>query len=152
MNLRGLLLNTLMFITEEEQKQIVEAIKEAELATSGEVKVHIEEKCPTADPVQRATQLFNYLALHKTAQRNGVLFYLAHRDRKFAVIGDAGIDQAVTALFWESTKEILQNYFKKEQYVAGLCAGINEAGKQLKKYFPYQSDDKNELSDDISFG
>lgn len=141
-----------MFLTEEQQKLIVEAIKEAELATSGEVKVHIEEKCPADDPVKRATKLFNYLALHKTAQRNGVLFYLAHEDRKFAVIGDEGIDKAVTALFWESTKEILRNHYAKEQYAEGLCAGINEAGKQLKKYFPYQSDDKNELSDDISFG
>jgi uncharacterized membrane protein len=92
------------------------------------------------------------LALHKTAQRNGVLFYLAHEDRKFAVIGDKGIDKAVTILFWESTKEILRNHFAQQQYTEGLCAGINEAGKQLKKYFPYQSDDKNELSDDISFG
>lgn len=141
-----------MFLSEEQQKQIVEAIMEAELATSGEVKVHVEEHCPQDNPVQRATQLFNYLALHKTAQRNGVLFYLAHSDRKFAVIGDEGIDKAVTALFWESTKEILRNHFAKEQYVEGLCAGINEAGKQLKKYFPYQSGDKNELSDDISFG
>lgn len=139
-----------MFLSEEQQKQIVEAIKEAELATSGEIKVHVEENCPD-NPVQRATYLFNYLALHKTAQRNGVLFYVAYGDRKFAVIGDEGIDKAVTALFWESTKEILRNYFAKEQYVEGLCAGINEAGKQLKKYFPYQSDDKNELSDDISF-
>ncbi|MDP5120372.1 MAG: TPM domain-containing protein [Spirosomaceae bacterium] len=141
-----------MFLTEEQQKLIVEAIKEAELATSGEVKVHVEEKCPADDPVKRATKLFSYLALHKTAQRNGVLFYLAYGDRKFAVIGDEGIDKAVTALFWDSTKEILRNHFAKEQYTEGLCAGINEAGKQLKKYFPYQSDDKNELSDDISFG
>jgi uncharacterized membrane protein len=90
-----------MFLSEEQQKLIVEAIKEAELSTSGEVKVHIEEKCPSDDPVKRATKLFNYLALHKTAQRNGVLFYLAHEDRKFAVIGDKGIDKAVTILFWE---------------------------------------------------
>lgn len=141
-----------MFLSEEQQALIVEAIKEAELATSGEVKVHVEAKCSSDDPVKRATKLFNYLALHKTAQRNGVLFYLAHEDRKFAVIGDTGIDKAVTALFWESTKEILRNHFSQEQYTEGLCAGINEAGKQLKKYFPYQSDDKNELSDDISFG
>ncbi len=141
-----------MFLTNEQQKVIVEAIKEAELATSGEVKVHIEEECPSGDPLTRASELFNFLALHKTAQRNGVLFYLAYGDRKFAVIGDEGIDKAATSLFWESTKEILRNHFAKEQFAEGLCAGINEAGKQLKKYFPYQSDDKNELSDDISFG
>lgn len=141
-----------MFLSEDQQKQIVEAIKEAELATSGEIKVHIEANCPTEDPMERAIYLFNYLALHKTALRNGVLFYLAHEDHKFAVVGDRGIDQAVTALFWESTKEILYNHFAKGQFTEGLCTGINEAGKQLKKYFPYQSDDKNELSDDISFG
>lgn len=141
-----------MFLSEEQQSLIVEAIKEAEMATSGEVKVHVEENCPVDDPVHRAKELFGYLALHKTVQRNGVLFYLAHGDRKFAVIGDKGIDQVVTALFWDSTKEILRNHFIKEQFAEGLCVGISEAGKQLKKYFPYQSDDKNELSDDISFG
>lgn len=141
-----------MFLSEEQQNIIVEAIKEAEMATSGEVKVHLEEKCPGDDPVQRAKELFVFLSLHKTAQRNGVLFYLAHGDRKFAVIGDKGIDEVVTALFWDSTKEILRNHFARGQFAEGLSIGINEAGKQLKKYFPYQSSDKNELSDDISFG
>jgi uncharacterized membrane protein len=141
-----------MFLSEADQARIVDAIKEAEMNTSGEIKVHIEQECPDADPLVRAKFVFEYLALHKTVLRNGVLFYLAHGDRKFAVLGDKGIDQAVTSVFWDSTKEILRNYFSRELYTDGLCEGIAEAGKQLKKHFPYQSNDRNEIPDDISFG
>lgn len=141
-----------MFLSEADQARIVDAIKEAEMNTSGEIKVHIEQECPDADPLVRAKSVFEYLALHKTVLRNGVLFYLAHGDRKFAVLGDKGIDQAVTSVFWDSTKEILRNYFSRELYTDGLCEGIAEAGKQLKKHFPYQSNDRNEIPDDISFG
>lgn len=140
------------FLSEQEQQQIIKAIKEAELDTSGEIKVHIEQECPDTDPIARATYLFQYLALHKTALRNGVLFYLAYGDRKFAVIGDKGIDEVVTSTFWESTKDTLRAYYADGKYADGLCAGIEEAGKQLKRYFPFHHSDTNELSDDISFG
>jgi uncharacterized membrane protein len=96
--------------------------------------------------------VFFYLAMDKTALKNAVLFYLALEDKKFAVLGDSGIDKVVPTGFWESTKEILQNHFAKGDYVGGLTQGIHKAGEQLKKYFPYQKNDKNELSDDISFG
>lgn len=140
------------FLSEEEQQQIIKAIKSAEQDTSGEIKVHIEEECPDTDPVQRAIYLFEYLALHKTALRNGVLFYLAYEDRKFAVIGDKGIDEVVTAAFWDTTKDILRNNFSQQKFTEGMCAGIEEIGRQLKKYFPYHQNDTNEIADDISFG
>lgn len=139
-----------MFFSEAEKEKIVAAIKHAELNTSGEVKVHVEELCTEADPLERAKAVFLYLSLHKTAQRNGVLFYLAHGDRKFAVLGDAGIDKVVPANFWESTRDTLRQYFLQGSFSEGLQMGIREAGEQLKKYFPYQKDDVNEISDDIS--
>ncbi|MFN3849255.1 MAG: TPM domain-containing protein [Spirosomataceae bacterium] len=138
--------------SEAEKDKIVSAIRAAELNTSGEIKVHIEEKCLADTPIDRAKELFFQLNLNKTAQQNGVLFYLAHGDRKFAVLGDAGIDKVVPADFWESTKDTLKSYFSQNQMVEGLCEGIKIAGEQLKKYFPYQSDDVNEISDDISIG
>jgi uncharacterized membrane protein len=92
------------------------------------------------------------LNLHQTAERNGVLFYLAYEDRKFAVLGDQGIDEKVPADFWNSTKDLLRTHFANAQYIEGLREGIEEAGLQLKKHFPYQSGDINELPDDISFG
>ena len=139
-----------MFLSEAEKEKVVAAIKQAELNTSGEVKVHIEELCPETDPFERAKQVFLFLNLNTTAQRNGVLFYLAHGDRKFAVLGDIGIDKVVPPNFWESTRDTLRLYFAQGEFGEGLQMGIKEAGFQLKKYFPYQKDDINEISDDIS--
>ena len=139
-----------MFFSEAEKEKIIVAIKQAESDTSGEVKVHVEELCTEADPVERAKQVFTYLSLDKTAQRNGVLFYLAHGDRKFAVLGDIGIDKVVPANFWETTRDALRINFSQGNFSEGLQMGIREAGYQLKKYFPYQNNDVNEISDDIS--
>lgn len=136
----------------EEQTLIVAAIQAAEKQTSGEVKVHIERHCPDADVMARAQTVFGSLGMHTTKDQNGVLFYLAYEDRKFAVLGDKGIYEKVPRDFWESTKEKLREHFKKNEFTEGLCEGIEEAGRQLKKYFPYQSDDTNELPDDVSFG
>lgn len=138
-------------LTHEEQDLIKAAIEAAELQTSGEVKVHLEPYCKT-DPMQRALQVFNELELYHTQQRNGVLFYMAFKDHKFAILGDEGIHKKVGQNFWDSTKELMADHFKKGQLAAGLSEGIKMAGQQLKVHFPYQSDDKNELSNDISFG
>lgn len=140
------------FFIEEEQQHIIEAIRQAEKQTSGEVKVHIEKKCPAEDVMERAKEVFGLLNMHLTEERNGVLFYLAYEDRKFAVLGDKGIYEKVSLDFWDSTKDLLRSHFSKNQFSEGLCKGIAEAGLQLKKHFPYQSDDTNELPDDISFG
>jgi|TARA_R110002124_G_scaffold21465_1_gene82378 uncharacterized membrane protein len=139
------------FLSESDQKIVVDAIQQAELQTSGEIKVHIEKNC-TANAMDRAVEVFELLKMHETEQRNAVLFYLAHEDRKFAVLGDIGIHDKVKDSFWNSTKELLRTYFAKNEIALGLSYGIQEAGIQLKKHFPYQSDDINELPDDISFG
>lgn len=136
----------------EEQTLITRSIQEAENKTSGEIKVHIEAHCPDGDVMERAKMVFGQLGMHTTQEKNGVLFYLAYQDRKFAILGDKGIYEKVPADFWESTKEKLRTHFKVGDFTQGLCEGIGEAGLQLKKFFPYQSDDINELPDDISFG
>jgi len=135
-----------------ETQRIVAAIQEAEKRTSGEIKVHIETQCPDEDVMERAKVVFGELSLHNTKDRNGVLFYLAHQDRKFAVLGDKGIYEKVPQDFWESTKGKLRAHFKKNEFAEGLCEGIEEAGQQLRIYFPYQAADTNELPDDLSFG
>ncbi|WP_159469501.1 TPM domain-containing protein [Dyadobacter sp. 3J3] len=141
-----------LFFSDEEQKQIIAAIQEAEKQTSGEVKVHIEKNCATNDVLERAKEVFSILGMHATQEQNGVLFYLAYEDRKFAVLGDKGINDKVPADFWNSTKDLLRSYFSQGKFTDGLSAGIREAGLQLKIHFPYRSDDVNELPDDISFG
>ncbi|MBK3518840.1 TPM domain-containing protein [Carboxylicivirga marina] len=139
------------FFNEDQRKLIVDAIKQAELDTSGEIRVHLDKHCDE-DVLDRAAHWFEKLQMHKTEQRNGVLFYLAYEDHKFAVLGDAGINQKVPEDFWNSIKNLMVTEFKEGRFAEGLANGIIESGKQLKKHFPYQTDDVNELSDDISFG
>lgn len=137
--------------SESDQQRIIEAIRQAEKATSGEIRVHVEPHCANPDPVQRAIEVFNRLGMQQTKEQNAVLFYLAHLDRKFAIVGDKGIDAKVPANFWESTKDVIRQHFAAGDYVEGLSQGIERAGNQLKQFFPYTSDDINELTDDISF-
>ncbi|WBA41425.1 TPM domain-containing protein [Hymenobacter canadensis] len=140
-------------LTAEQEKALVEAIRQAEVLTSGEIRVHLEDNCPTPDPLDRAAQVFAELNMHKTAQRNGVLFYLAWQSRQFAVIGDAGINAAVPDDFWETTKENVLQLFRQEKYAGGLENGIRMVGEQLQRYFPYDAaTDQNELDDSISYG
>ncbi|MFN2260733.1 MAG: TPM domain-containing protein [Psychroflexus sp.] len=139
------------FINKKDERDIVEAIKEAELNTSGEVRVHIEHKCD-GDPVDRAKAVFEELEMHKTELSNGVLIYVAIDDHQFAIIGDKGINEVVPKGFWESTKDEIISNFKHHHFKNGLVQGILKAGEELKKHFPYQSDDENELNDEISKG
>lgn len=136
--------------TDELRVKVVNAIEEAELNTSGEIRLHVDDKCKE-DVLDRAAFLFEKLEMHKTELRNGVLFYLAVEDRKFAILGDAGINQKVPGNFWDEIKDDVIGHFKKSQYAEGLAAGIIKAGDQLKAHFPFQEDDVNELDNEISF-
>jgi uncharacterized membrane protein len=138
------------FFTKEQQAQILASVKEAELETSGEIRVHIETS-HKGDVLDRAAWLFKKLDMHKTAERNGVLFYLAVEDRKFAIIGDAGINSKVHAGFWDDVSELLKKNFKEGKFTEGLSEGILLAGKHLKMHFPHKENDVNELPDEISF-
>ncbi len=139
------------FFTKGEQDRIMNAILNAELDTSGEIRVHIESVFKD-DVMDRATFIFKKLKMHRTELRNGVLFYLAVKSRKFAIIGDIGINKEVPKDFWNDIKEKMAEYFKENKFTEGLIFGISETGAHLKKHFPYHLDDINELSDDISFG
>ena len=139
------------FFTLDQQKEIGFSIEKAELNTSGEIRVHLEEKCKI-DPIIRAVAVFEKLKMHATEQRNGVLFYLAVKDKKFAVIGDQGINDLVDVHFWDDVKSEMLNQFKNAKFSEGLCKGIEMAGEKLKINFPFQSNDTNELSNEISYG
>ncbi|MCX6236751.1 MAG: TPM domain-containing protein [Bacteroidia bacterium] len=139
------------FLGKENEKLIVQAIESAEHATSGEIRVHIESKCK-AEVLDRAAWLFKKLKMHETKDRNGVLIYLSVNDRKFAIIGDSGINKVVPEGFWNDIKEMMIGHFIKGEFASGLINGIEKAGEQLKKYFPWQTDDVNELPDEISYG
>ena len=136
---------------EEEKRKIEKAIEHAELNTSGEIRVHIDNKCKE-NVLDRAVFLFKKLEMNQTEMRNGVLVYLAVKDRKLAIIGDEGINAAVPKDFWIDVKNQMQQDFSNQYFAKGLETAIATIGKKLKDYFPYQSDDINELPNQISFG
>lgn len=139
------------YFTEEDKLQITNAIRVAEMNTSGEIRVHIEKYC-NGIVLDRAAYIFEKLEMHKTKLRNGVLFYIAVEDRKFAILGDAGINMKVPENFWEEITNDVIEKFKNGFFAEGIANGVIKAGDQLKQHFPYQSDDVNELPDEISFG
>jgi uncharacterized membrane protein len=139
------------FFKPEEETLIIAAIRRAEMQTSGEIRVHLEEN-PRKEALEEAKRTFFRLGMDKTKDRNGVLILLAPEQKQFAIIGDEGIDKVVEGDFWESERDLLQGYFKKGAFCAGIVAAVDLIGEKLKAYFPYEGDDKNELSDDISYG
>lgn len=139
------------FLSAAEEQEVVDAILKAEKNTSGEIRVHLEPHT-RMDTMERAKELFHILKMDNTKENNGVLIYVAVNDRKFAICGDKGIDQVVPKDFWNSTKDIIQTHFKKGDFKQGLIDGILKAGEELKTHFPWQQDDTNELSNEISKG
>jgi uncharacterized membrane protein len=138
------------FFTREQQDAIKQAIGEAEHATSGEIRVHIETSCK-ADVLDEAAWLFRKLGMHKTADRNGVLIYLALEEHKFAIIGDTGINSVVPLGFWDEIRDHMKKRFSENMFTEGLTEGIIMAGNQLKEHFPHLKEDINEITDTISF-
>lgn len=139
------------FLTPFEEKEIIAAICEAELNTSGEIRVHIEAHC-TINAYDRATEVFDFLHMNNTKNSNGVLIYVAVKDRTLVILGDKGINDLVAPGFWESTKDSIIAHFKNGNIGQGLKDGILKAGQQLKQHFPYSKRDSNELHDTISIG
>ena len=141
-------------ISDAQIERIEDAVRAAELLTSGEVRVHIEEKRPAGqDALTRAVEVFHALGMDATAQRNGVLFYVATETRNFAVIGDSGIDAVVPPGFWDQVRDRVLTEFRRGQYADGLVAGLTLAGAQLARYFPFDpTTDRNELPDTVSRG
>lgn len=137
------------FLSKDDEQDIVKAIREAEMQTSGEIRVHLERHTNKA-PLQRAQELFHLLKMDNTKEENGVLIYVAVDDHTFAICGDTGINKKVPENFWESTKNKMITHFKEGHFKKGIITGITSAGNQLAQYFPWQHGDINELPDEIT--
>ena len=140
------------FFSKEEEERMVQAIRFAEHQTSGEVRLYIESHCSFINPIDRAKELFVSLKMSETKDRNGVLLYFAMKDRQMAIWGDEGIHQKMGQAFWEKEVAVILSEFKNRNFVDGICHMIQDVGAALKNHFPYASDDKNELDDNIVFG
>jgi uncharacterized membrane protein len=138
-------------LSTDDKARIERAIKLAESNTSGEIRFFIEDKCK-GEVLDRASFVFARLEMHKTELRNGVLFYLSTSDRQFAILGDAGINAKVPTDFWETVKNSALSFLKDGEIAAGIAQGIDAAGEKLQAFFPYQSNDINELSDEVVEG
>ena len=139
------------FFTEEETKDIVDAIKIAEKNTSGEIRVHLE-KSSGKEPLKKIREIFIKIGMRKTELKNGILFFLSIEDKQFTILGDDGINKKVPKDFWDNVKNIIIENFKNGDFSKGLSEGIIMAGEQLSTFFPYEKGDINELSDNISYG
>lgn len=130
---------------------IEQAVALAEKQTSGEIRVHLEEKC-REDVLDHAAYIFRELEMHRTELRNGILIYIALEDRKYAIIGDSGIHAHVGQVFWTKVSDALKTHFARGEYLQGITACIAECGEQLRAHFPYKRSDENELSNEVSIG
>lgn len=139
-----------LFLTDEQEQHIIQAIADAENRTSGEIRVHIETTCDI-DPLERASRIFHELGMDETELQNGVLIYLAAEDHKAAVYAGKGIHKQVEEDFWHSVLNLLVDHFKKEEFEQGIAKAVTRVGSKLKDLYPYQKGDVNELSDDISY-
>ncbi|MHA4812111.1 TPM domain-containing protein [Flavitalea flava] len=141
------------FFTEAEKQQIVGAVQSAEKRTSGEIRVYVESHCRYVDPLDRAAEVFGILKMEQTAARNGVLVYVAVKDRQLALFGDKGIHEKVGDVFWNENIKLILSHFNKTNYANGIAGVVSEIGEALQRNFPFDKDnDKNELPDDIVFG
>lgn len=138
------------FLSKREEEEVVEAIRQAERKTSGEIRVHLEPSTGDQDIFERAMEVFHALKMDNTKESNGVLIYVAVEDRNFVIYGDKGINDVVPDDFWESTKELIVSHFKNGKFKDGLVDGVLKAGEQLQKHFPWDENNTNELSDQIS--
>lgn len=152
MNLLSRLFPAKPFFTDEEQQRIVAAIRAAEKRTSGEIRVYIESKCSYVDAVNRAAEIFFGLKMENTEDRNGVLLYIAVKDKQLAIFGDTGIHQKVGTEFWSKEVRNILSEFSKQHYADGIVRIVTEIGEALVTHFPYENEDRNELPDDIVFG
>lgn len=144
-------MNVTDFFSDEQKQLIRAAIERLELKTSGEIRLHVEGDCD-GDPYGRALKVFHRLHMHKTKYRNAVLFYLAVNHKKFAIVGDEGIHKKVPENFWPTVKDHVIAQFKQGKFTEGICEGIDMTGEMLKTHFPHNVQDKNQLSDEISYG
>jgi uncharacterized membrane protein len=138
------------FFSKKEKGQILAAVREAEKNTSGEIRVHLEYRA--REPVYgHAQKVFQRIGMTKTAHRNGVLIFLATGNKKFAVLGDVGINEKVPEGFWNDVVQIMRDHFKQNKFAEGISEAVLRVGEKLKTYFPHEVHDKNELSDQISY-
>jgi uncharacterized membrane protein len=136
------------FFSKFDSDRIVAAIAAAERKSSAEIRVHVTRQIPKKLE-ERALRRFQLLGMTKTAERNGVLFYIAPRARKFRILGDAGIHEKCGEEFWQQVAAAMEGRFRRGEFTEGLVEGIEKVGEVLATHFPWREGDRDELPNEI---
>jgi len=139
------------FLSDADLDAVAAAIAAAEAATSAEIRVHLDARCPD-DPMARAVAVFERLGMHRTAARHGVLVYVSVEDHKLAVLGDRGIHERVGQVYWDRLVQEVIAHLRERHHRDGLAHAVAEVGAVLRRHFPRRPDDVNELPDRVSLG
>lgn len=144
--------------TGEDLEAITRSVVAAESLTSGEIRVHLEPRVPRGrfmrrrGPLARAREVFAHLGMHRTRERNGVLIYLAVKDRKLAIVGDEGVHARMGDAWWGRVRDLMVDGLRQGASRAAIIAAVEEVGRVLAGHFPRRGDDVDELSDTVSLG
>lgn len=142
--------NPALFFSKAERERIVQAIREAEKKTSGEIRVHLERRA--REPFdEHAREVFEKIGMTRTLERSGVLIFIGLASRRFALLGDRGIHEKVPEDFWKAIVSAMEAEFREDRFADGIVRAVTVAGEKLGAYFPYDRTDVNELPDEISF-
>jgi uncharacterized membrane protein len=139
------------YFSDIESEQFVHTIAQTETQTIGEVRIHIEDLCEVS-PYDRAIEVFNKLGMYNTAQKTGVLIYLATEDKKLAIVGDKGIHDILGIHYWDKIIQEMKSKFQSESIFNGVMHGLKAISSELITHFPEKRLPNNELSNDISYG
>ena len=138
------------FLTEEESTRIEQAIAEVELTTSAEVKVVVLRYC-WDDIYVKAARIFSKFRLDKTELRNCVLVMLVVTNQEYLIYGDEGIHEKVGDGFWDDVRDEMLTHFVCDHFGDGLVHAVHRVGEKLADYFPYQTDDVDEIPNEVIF-
>ena len=110
--------------------------------------MHVTRRVPK-DLEQRAVRRFHKLGMTNTAERNGVLLYIAPRARRFRILGDVAIHAKCGDEFWRAVAAAMEGHFRKGEFTEGVLRGVELLGEELAKHFPRAVTDRNELPNEI---
>jgi uncharacterized membrane protein len=146
----GKAMRTKEFLSKLEHDLIVQAIRDAEAKTSGQIRVFIQRGKLDINPLIGAQKKFHQLGMHKMPERNAVLIFVAPRAHKFAVVGDKAIHEKCGEAFWQRLVDAMQEHFRNEKFSHAIVEAIEEAGKVLASHFPKTSTSTGQLPDDVT--
>jgi len=147
------------FLTADQKSEIAEAISKAETMTSGEIRVLVvaassvvplfSKKERSAALRRRAAKEFEKLGIQNTRDKTGVLILVSLEERMVQVLAGSGINSVVPENTWPAMVQCITEGIKLGNPARGISMAVSDIGKMLSENFPLQSDDSNELPNEV---